>query len=122
QSNTLERVYWKKWFSRYKWATVVDEQIDYDNYLDQIKQHQFVLCPCGNGKSCYRELEVIYSGSIPVMERDKYNEQWEVLGMPAIFVDDFREINDISFLLDRIPKNTSTELVNLDYWKGLIRA
>lgn len=43
-------------------------QIDFDEYLEDLATHKFVLCPTGNGLDCYRTLECIYMGAIPILE------------------------------------------------------
>ena len=42
----------------------------FDEYLNDLATHKFVLCPTGNGFDCYRTLETIYMGGIPILEKN----------------------------------------------------
>ena len=41
----------------------------FDEFLHDLATHKFVLCPTGNGYDCYRTLETIYMGAIPILEK-----------------------------------------------------
>ena len=49
------------------WATVQDTRVDYPNFLSNLAQHKFVLCPRGNAIDCHRNWEVLYMRRVPVM-------------------------------------------------------
>ena len=49
------------------WATVQDTRVDYSNFLSNLAQHKFVLCPRGNAIDCHRNWEVLYMRRVPVM-------------------------------------------------------
>ncbi len=75
-----------------KWATVSPRRA-YDEYLRDLKEHKFILCPSGNGIESTRNWEVLYMRRVPVLMRHPYLEaQFE--GFPALFVDDFAEITE----------------------------
>ncbi len=79
-------------FSKNKWATVA-ARTDYESYLNGIKDHKFVLCPSGNGIESARNWETLYMKRIPIFKRHKCLE-FIFKDFPAIFVDDFEDINE----------------------------
>ena len=44
------------------------QQCPFDEFLEDLATHKYVLCPTGNGLDCYRTLEAIYMGAIPIIE------------------------------------------------------
>jgi hypothetical protein len=57
-------------------------------YLAEMTECPFVLCPPGNGLDCYRTYEVLYTGGVPVMKRSVFSEYLEAEGLPVLLVDD----------------------------------
>ena len=49
------------------WATVQDTRVDYPNFLSNLAQHKFVLCPRGNAIDCHSNWEVLYMRRVPVI-------------------------------------------------------
>ena len=43
--------------------------VPFEEYLYDLGTHKYVLCPSGNGYDCYRTLETIYMGAIPILQR-----------------------------------------------------
>lgn len=70
------------------WATIKQPPIDYKQYLKDIQEHAFVLCPSGNaeGCECHRDWETLYMHRVPVVERSDYLE-YIFNGFPVLFVD-----------------------------------
>lgn len=48
-------------------GVVVESGVSHAEYVDKLKRSKFVLSPCGNGTDCFRNLESIYCGAIPIM-------------------------------------------------------
>jgi len=94
---------------------------DFDNYLDNLYQHQFMICPEGNGIDTHRTWEALYMGTIPIEKRNLNNRFYEDL--PICFVDDWEEITD-SFLEKAYHRiyNTEWDLKELEfnYWNTKI--
>jgi len=44
------------------------QQCPFEEFLDDLATHKFVLCPPGNGADCYRTLETVYMGATPILE------------------------------------------------------
>jgi len=90
---------------------------NYDNYIDNIYNHKFVICPEGNGIDTHRKWETLYLNSIPIEKRNINSSFYEDL--PICLVENWNEINE-QFLnreYDRI-MNTKWNLDKLDmsYW------
>lgn len=111
-------------FQGKKWATIEYKQngIDFDNYIDNVYNHKFVLTPEGNGTDTHRRWECFYLNTIPVEKRNNNNKYLEDL--PICFVNKWSDITE-EFLLkeyDRIKGQTwNMEKIDMDYWRKRIR-
>lgn len=66
----------------------------YERYLDFIKEiqdHRFMICPIGHGLDCHRNWESLYLRRVPVMKRSPYFEKL-MQGFPVLFVDDWPDV------------------------------
>jgi len=94
----------------------------YDNYLDNIYNHPFVICPVGNGIDTHRTWECLYLNTIPIEKRNINNQFYTDL--PILFIDDWLEINE-KFLYDEYNRITDKKwnLQKLDfgYWENRIK-
>jgi len=93
----------------------------YDNYIDNIYNHKFVICPEGNGIDTHRKWETLYLNTIPIEKRNINSSFYEDL--PICLVNNWNEINE-DFLnkeYDRI-NNSDWNLNKLDmaYWQNKI--
>lgn len=110
-------------FSEKPWVTLVNGGNGhmFDDYLENIVTHNFVLCPEGNGIDTHRLWETLYVGSIPIVKNCINTSFYKDL--PICFVDDWEEINE-NFLhaeYDRInSKNWNLEKLDFDFWKNKI--
>lgn len=106
-----------------QWATIGNgaNGEGFDNYLDNIYNHPFVVCPAGNGLDTHRTWECLYLGTIPIEKRNLNNRFYTDL--PICFVDEWEEINE-KFLHDEFMriKDATWDLAKLSfaYWKNLI--
>jgi len=73
------------------WATVVDTRTQYQQYLENIQDHKFILCPSGNGMGSARNWETLYLRRVPVLDWHPYKEV-VFKGFPVLFVDDYSEL------------------------------
>lgn len=62
-------------YSKFDWVTIVQKEIPFEKYWHNIQSHTHVLCPNGNGIDCYRTLESIYGGAIPILEENVVTKQ-----------------------------------------------
>ena len=83
-------------------ATVIMDRIDYSDFLNNILNHLYVVCPEGRAIDCHRNWETIYMRRIPIMEWNKYYEEL-YKDIPVLFIDNFENINK-NFLEDDIDK------------------
>jgi hypothetical protein len=92
-------------------------------FLEEIRNHLFVLCPRGNGIDTHRLWETLYMGSIPIVKRCTALKEFSDL--PILFIDDISEIKDEVWLLAKY-KDMSSRTWNIDklkfsYWEYIIR-
>ena len=93
------------------------------NYLRDIKKHDFVLCPRGNGIDTHRLWESLYMGSIPIVKRDISFKDFEDL--PICFVDYWSDINEEFLKAEKHRiKNTTYNLekLKIGYWIDKIKS
>ena len=96
---------------------------DFDDYLDNLYNHTFVVCPQGNGMDTHRFWEALYMGTIPIVKKDLNNRFYEEL--PVCFVDEWDQCTR-NFLLHewaRIqPKQDIywLRMLDFEYWKTQI--
>jgi hypothetical protein len=86
-------------------------------FLQEIRNHTFVLCPRGNGVDTHRLWETLYMGSIPIVKRDIAMQDFE--GLPICFINDWSEIT-LEFLENEKHKilsgNWNMEKLKVSYW------
>jgi hypothetical protein len=93
----------------------------FDEYVDDVYNHKFILCPNGNGIDTHRLWETLYLKSIPIVKKSInslfYND------LPICFVDNWSEINK-DFLNKQydiiLNKKWNLEKLNIEYWKNKI--
>jgi hypothetical protein len=105
------------------WATINNgaNGQGFDNYLDNIYNHPFVVCPAGNGIDTHRTWECLYMGTIPIEKRNINNQFYTDL--PILFVDDWEEITE-KFLYDAFMRikeaKWNLEKLTFEYWRNEI--
>lgn len=110
-------------FSGKAWATVNtgSNGQGFENYLDNIYNHPFVICPSGNGIDTHRTWECLYMNTIPIEKRNINNQFYTDL--PILFVDDWEEITE-RLLHDSFMRMTSEtwnlEKLTFEYWQNEI--
>lgn len=71
----------------------VSPKLGYEEYLQAIKSHKFVLCPSGNGIESARNWETLYMKRVPVFKRHPYLEEM-FKDFPVLFIDEWEEITE----------------------------
>lgn len=87
------------------------------NYLKEMRNHEFVLCPRGNGVDTHRLWETLYMGSIPIVQNDIVHRGW--LDLPIAWVDSFSEVTPewLDSQLKRIQDGVwNMDKIKLSYW------
>ena len=68
RTNPTKREFLYDFFKDKPWVTI-DRGTNgkgFDEYIDNIYNHKFVICPQGNGLDTHRRWETLYMGSIPI--------------------------------------------------------
>jgi len=95
---------------------------NFDNYLYNIYNHNFVICPIGNGIDTHRMWECLYLNTIPIVKTN-INNLFYKNHLPICFVDEWRDL-DKNFLEEQYIKiNTkfyNFDMLKIDYWKTKI--
>lgn len=107
-------------FKDYDWVTK-EESINSlearKNFLEQIRNHTFTLCPRGNGIDTHRLWETLYMGGIPIVREDIAMDDFKDL--PILFVRDWDQITpDFLRNQESIIQHKVCNLYKLkvDYW------
>lgn len=93
----------------------------FDEYIHDVYNHQFVICPEGNGIDTHRTWETFYMNSIPIEKRNINNQFYTDL--PICFVDDWEEVTEefLNSEYHRIKSSTwNIAKLTFTYWKEKI--
>lgn len=120
QTNPLKRTEPHRLLKDKTWVTV-SNGCGFDEYINGVYNHKFVICPEGNGMDTHRTWETLYMGSIPIEKRNLNNRFYQ--DMPICFVDDWDQVTE-SFLeqeYDRIKSLIwNHSKLEFEYWKNRI--
>lgn len=124
---TIERAELKAAFKNCArfFAAVAEKEISHDEFRHALKVTRFAICPEGIGVDCYRPLEALYCGNIPIV---KHSPTIEGQNLPCIFYRDLRDILDEEYIDDSWISiiqaiNKEPEVLNpikFTYWKERI--
>lgn len=96
--------------------------LDYDNYLNNLYNHIFMICPPGNGIDVHQPWESMYINTIPIQKKSINTLYYTDL--PICYVDDWEQILDEQFLIKEYIRiksiNWNLEKLDFNYWKNLI--
>lgn len=94
---------------------------NYDNYIDNIYNHKFVICPRGNGIDTHRKWETLYLNTIPIEKRCINSKFYE--NLPICLVDSWEEITE-DFLNKEYARITNSwwdkDMLHMWYWQTQI--
>ena len=100
----------------------IPNELGFDRYACQIKDHKFVLCSDSGGIDSYRTWETLYIGSFPIVERHVFTERF-AKELPILIVDDVENITE-EYLNDKYEEFSNREwnwdLLKSTYWNQLI--
>ena len=82
-------------FSDKHWATVNAKRLNYNLYLQKLKQHKFMISPIGNAIDCdcHRNWELFYLKRVPVVKNCNYLKHL-FEGYPVLFVENFSDVTE----------------------------
>jgi hypothetical protein len=94
----------------------------FDDYLDNIYNHKFVICPEGNGIDTHRTWEALYLGTIPIERKNLNNRFYD--NLPICFVNEWEDLTEE--FLEREYRRIKSDKWNIakitfEYWKNKIR-
>jgi hypothetical protein len=104
------------YFAQFGWATC-KANVPFEEYIQDLHNHLFVVSPEGNGMDCHRTWEALYMGAIPIVQRSIMTESFADL--PIIIVDDFTEISLLSLL--EYDNGDCVDKLKMSYWHGRIK-
>ena len=87
----VERSGIKDFFRDKEWACVNQQKVGYKEFMSNICQHKFMICPRGNAIDCHRNWEVLYLRRVPVMRKHAYLQEL-YKDYPVLWVDEFSDI------------------------------
>jgi hypothetical protein len=107
-------------------SVTTERDVSFQEYMTQLGQHRFCVCPPGNGWDCYRIWEALYMRCIPIIE---YRQAYDFLynkNYPILFTSSLYAINT-NMLNAWYEKNApniewTPEELTLDYWKNQIKS
>jgi hypothetical protein len=109
---------------KFELVDFIDHRLPPKHYADLSSNYAFIACPRGNGLDTHRFWETLYRGSIPVVIRSPWSENWADRGLPLVQVESWNCDLDqiISDAEDLFPFNPSTlDLLWDRYWVSKIR-
>lgn len=65
----------------------------YKDFLVELQNHKFMICPKGHGLDCHRNWESLYLRRVPVMIDDPYFREL-MKGFPVLFVNQWSDITE----------------------------
>jgi len=93
----------------------------FDNYLDNIYNHPYVVCPEGNGIDTHRVWECLYVNTIPIMIKNINTRLYDDL--PVLIIDEWDELTE-RFLHDKYmemaERQYNREKLWMEWWKNEI--
>jgi len=93
ENSHSERFGTREMFINKEWTTVDTHRVNYDEFLLNLREHKFMLCPRGNAIDCHRNWEVLYMRRVPIMKKHSYLQEL-FKDYPVLFVDDFAEVTE----------------------------
>ena len=99
ERNAPERAYLPE-FEKYEWATCRFNKDSmhfpyskYREFLTEMRDHKFMICPQGHGIDCHRNWELLYMRRVPVMKLSPYFARL-MQGFPVLFVERWEDVTE----------------------------
>lgn len=124
ERNAPERAYLPH-FEQYGWATCRFNKDSmhfpysrYRDFLAEMKDHKFMICPEGHGIDCHRNWELLYMRRVPVMKKSPYFTRL-MQDFPVLFVDRWEDVTrELLVQNDHLYREALTmDLTKLDLYK-----
>jgi len=95
---------------------------NFDNYIDNVYNHKFIICPEGHGIDTHRKWEALYLNSIPIEIKSINNSFYEDL--PILLIDSWDQLNEefLNAEYERIINiNWNLDKLDFNYWSDRIK-
>jgi hypothetical protein len=110
----LDLYYYFERLSQNNSSIVVERDKPFTHYIKQLSNSQYVLCPPGNGLTCFREVEALACGALPVVV-----DSVDYAGIPCVQLPSLH----LSHLLPELDINIQpNEVCTESYWLKRIRS
>ena len=126
-TNPTKREFLYDLFRDKPWVTI-DRGVNgkgFDEYIDNVYNHKFVICPQGNGLDTHRRWETLYMGSIPI--EIKQQDSLDYWALSFFRVKDWGEVTEESlntYFKDFEYKSMihlwNTKMLTFEWWKNKI--
>jgi len=98
-------------------------QTQYSSWIENVRDHHYVICPRGNGIDTHRMWETLYLGRIPIVKRCRNTEYYSDL--PILQVDSWDQITE-QLLEEKLayfsnPINFKLDMLRFSWWKDFIK-
>ncbi len=115
QANTVQRFQLIKAASQMECCTV-ESEVSHADFVRRVSEHQWVICPEGNGFDSFRVIEVLSQGSVPIMVRNRWNRCYD--GLRIHWLNSWSEFdyNKLS-----VPEEDESYKTDFEYWRNLIQ-
>lgn len=98
--------------------------LNFDNYLNNLYNHKFMICPEGNGIDVHQPWEAMLVNTIPIQKKNINNKNWREL--PVCWIDDWSQLEDENFLLSEYNRisngNFDKSKLDFNYWANKIKS
>lgn len=120
-TNIDERKQIYNYYSEHDWCTVEggESRVPYSQYIQNVRNHKFMISPPGAGIDCHRTWEALYLGTVPIVKTSTSMLHFKEL--PIIFVTDYNlvTLKMLNRMYETI-KDNSLYMLDWNYWKNLI--
>lgn len=105
----------------------ITERLNSKQYIEKLREYQFVASPPGNGEDCIRTWEAMYVGTIPIVLKSTMVDFFSDTKFPMWVVDNYTELENMTESrlrkkFDAVMKNSTNEALYLPYWEHRIRS
>lgn len=116
QVNTLERSSLKNIYKSHRNNNIFveDTEISHSDFIDRLVDSHYVISPPGNGLDCFRTLEAIYCGCVPVIISSLHNEPY--FSLPHSISDNLVDFKEREYNTPTLDGTTA----DFAYWREKI--
>jgi hypothetical protein len=97
-----------------------DANLSLSEYLQNLNDYKFTICPWGNGIDTHRLWETLYAGSIPIVKNHMTYKTLDDLN--AILLDSYSDISEDILDEHNTSKKFEVEKLTISYWNNLMCA